>query len=196
MIVESPQITLWFPNSQISPCLENGTFGILLSISKSSSFTSSFTNILVYSSTSNPVSSIIPTVFNSSNKTPNFSISHSPLILLRATLRAFSSSLDKSTTTHSASILPKSFITLARWCPPIIVPSLFIIIGSTYPKCKRLFFIFSYSASPGFNSFLGLYSAGFNSSNFRFSIFIFFLHSNLIPPYEIRDFIHRVGRRS
>ena len=132
----------------------------------------------MYSSTSNPVNSITPIVFNSSSNVPSFSISHSPLILFRATFKAFSSSLDKSTTTHSASSVPRSFITVALWCPPIIVPSLFMMIGSTYPKWRILFFIFSYSLSPGFSSFLGLYSAGFKSAIFLFSIFISYLHQN------------------
>ena len=135
----------------------------------------------------NPVSSDIPTAFISFNKSANFSSSHSPDILFKAIFKAFSSSLLKSTTTHSTSWYPKSFNTFILWCPPITVMSELIITGSMYPKCSMLLFIFSYSSSPACKSFLGLYVAGINFSILIFCIFNFYIPPSLILRNIFRD---------
>ena len=108
----SPHINLCLPSIQISPCLVNGS-----SISWSASSTSKLSsfepdksfNISSTSSESKPVKETSKSsVFNSSNNTSNFSVSHSPLILFNATFNAFSFALSKSTIIHSTSSNPNS----------------------------------------------------------------------------------------
>ena len=105
----------------------------------------------------------------------SFSSSHSPEILFNAMFSAFSSVLLRLTVTHSTSSYPRSCRTKKRWWPPIMVPSAFTIMGSTYPNFLILFFSFSYSGIPGSSFTRGLYFAGFSLLSFNFFVVILLL---------------------
>ena len=108
-LVESPQIILCFPQIHKSPNCENvGCFNSS-SMSKSSSSEVSFMNLLI-SLSSKPVRSKSKSINCKSLKTfSNLSKSHSPVILFKAILSAFSFSSGMSTTTHSTSLSPCAF---------------------------------------------------------------------------------------
>ena len=178
--VLSPHISLCRPSIQISPGFVVGSVACsnassaLKSSSTASGSTASLSTSSVRSSCSKPVSDMSKSPRSrSSSRSFNFNSSHSPVILFSAMFRAFSLCLSRSTTTTSTSSYPKSMSTVVLWCPPMIVPSSFTMMGSTYPNSSMLRFIFWYSASSGVSAFRGLYSAAFKSASFLRSVFSF-----------------------
>jgi len=177
--VLSPQTNRCCPSSQISPKCETAGFFSSLSTSKSSSFILSLRESLKRSSNSpgsKPVKDTSKSeAFKSVMRSANLSLSQSPLILFSAMFSAFSFCSSISTTTHSISSMPILSRIFKRWWPPMTLPVvLFHITCSTYPNSSRERLSFSYSGSPGFKSFLGLYSAGMSCLVFIFSINILF----------------------
>jgi len=153
-------MTRCFPSSHTSPVFATVGFASSASTSKSSSVIFLSCTELKSCSISGGSKPVMPTSKSESSRSlirsASSSLFHSPVILLRATLSAFSLVLSISTTIHSTSVYPRSARTVALWCPPIMVMSELMMIGSTYPNSLMEFLIFSYSLSPGFNFFLGL----------------------------------------
>ena len=153
-------MTRCFPSSHTSPVFATVGFASSASTSKSSSVIFLSCTELKSCSISGGSKPVMLTSKSESSRSlirsARSSLFHSPVILLRATLSAFSLVLSISTTIHSTSVYPRSARTVALWCPPIIVMSELMMIGSTYPNSLMEFLIFSYSLSPGFNFFLGL----------------------------------------
>ena len=153
-------MTRCFPSSHTSPVFATVGFASSASTSKSSSVIFLSCTELKSCSISGGSKPVMPTSKSESSRSlirsARSSLFHSPVILLSATLSAFSLVLSISTTIHSTSVYPRSARTVALWCPPIMVMSELMMIGSTYPNSLMEFLIFSYSLSPGFNFFLGL----------------------------------------
>jgi hypothetical protein len=122
---------------------------------KSSSIFSASKPVISFKSSSKPLSNSL-----------SLGKSQSPLILFKAMFKARSRSGGKSTIETSVSVSPRSFRIFKRWWPEMsTLPCLFITNGSTKSNSSMDFLSFSYSGSPGFKSFLGLYLAGLISSN-------------------------------
>ena len=143
--VLSPHMSLWRPIIHKSPFLVVGSVisSSALSISNSSSSASrSSSSRMQRSSTSwleNPVAArSYPSRSSSRRRSLSFISSHSPVILFRAMFSAFSSFLLRSTTETWASSYPRSERTKYLWWPPMMVPSRFTMIGSTYPNRSTL----------------------------------------------------------
>ena len=169
--VESPQMTLCLPRHHRSPgLLKTGCFSSS-SRSKSSSLTSLLCSLLKSWSISGGSKPVLPrskSLFPmSSNSCARRSSSHAPVILFSAMFSAFSLTLSTSTMAQGTSVYPSSIATVSRWWPPMMVMSWLTTKGSAKPNSSMLFLIFSYSLSPGFSFFLGLYSAGFKTDTGR-----------------------------
>jgi len=98
----------------------------------------------------NPVSSKVGSWISSVRIGASFSLSHSPLILLRARLSSAKSCLVSCFLSRMTGTVPvywSSLRALTLWCPPIMVNCLSAMMGSTTPKCSRPFFSFASSSS-------------------------------------------------
>jgi len=148
----SPQSSWWGPSFHSCPGLVMGLVG---SGGVSSSFWSgwmagklSMTRFASWAV--KPVNSKVGSSMSSLRMGASFSLSHSPLILLRARLSSAKSALARcllSRTTGTVPVYPSSLRAWTRWWLPIILRRLSVMMGSTTPKCSMAFLSLSSSWS-------------------------------------------------